>query len=235
MKETRMPTLTIKTVVCRLLAPLLLISTLPAWSADNAKDEETIKNAATVLQAMLDSKAVPASLLVTANCIIVLPGVKKIAVGVGGSGGRGPMTCRTGKNFSGDEWSAPAMYTIGGASAGLQVGATSTDFVLLIMSPSAVNKVLAGKNKVGSDLSAAAGPTGATTNASVSGTDIVSSSHAKGLFAGVSLDGASLEPDSSADQRLYNKAVSAHDIVMDNGVKATPAGQSLISLLEKRG
>ena len=112
-----MPTLQIKTYACRLLIPLLLVSTSPAWSADNTKDEETIKNAAAVLQAMLDSKTVPASLMVTANCIIVLPGVKKFAVGVGGSGGRGAMTCRTGKNFSGDEWSAPAMYTIGGASA----------------------------------------------------------------------------------------------------------------------
>src|SRR5215472_14934436 len=230
-----MPTLTIKTAVCRLLAPLLLISTLPAWSADDVKDEETIKNAAAVLQAMLDSKAVPSSLLVTANCIIVLPSVKKFAVGVGGSGGRGAMTCRTGKNFSGDEWSAPAMYTIGGASAGLQVGGTSTDLVLLVMSPSAVNKVLAGKNKIGSDLSAAVGPTSATAAASVNGKDIVSYSHAKGLFAGASVDGASLEPDSGADQRLYDKAVSAREIVLDNAVKATPAGQSLISLLEKRG
>jgi lipid-binding SYLF domain-containing protein len=230
-----MPALSIKTAVCRLLAPLLLISTLPASGADNAKDEETIKNAAAVLQAMLDGRAVPSSLLVTANCIIVLPNVKKFAVGVGGSGGRGAMTCRTGKNFSGDEWSAPAMYTIGGASAGLQVGGTSTDFVLLVMSPSAVNKVLAGKNKVGSDLSAAAGPTSATTPASVKGKDIVSYSHAKGLFVGASVDGASLDPDSSADQRLYDKAVSAREIVLDNAVKATPAGQSLISLLEKRG
>ena len=228
-----MPTLRIKTI-CLSLMSLLLISTISAWSAD-AKDEETIKNAATVLQAMLDSKAVPASLLVTANCIIVLPGVKKFAVGVGGSGGRGAMTCRTGKNFSGDEWSAPAMYTIGGASAGLQVGGTSTDFVLLVMSPAAVNKVLAGKNKIGSDLSAAAGPTSATVPASVNGKDIVSYSHAKGLFAGASIDGASLEPDSSADQRLYDKSVSAREIVLDNAVKATPAGQSLISLLEKRG
>jgi lipid-binding SYLF domain-containing protein len=229
-----MPTSTIKTILCRLLAALLVISSLPAWSAD-AKDEETIKNAATVLQAMLDGKAVPASLLVTANCIIVLPSVKKFAVGVGGSGGRGAMTCRTGKNFSGDEWSAPAMYTIGGASAGLQVGGTSTDFVLLVMSPSAVNKVLAGKNKVGSDLSAAVGPTSASAAASANGKDLVSYSHAKGLFAGVSIDGASLEPDSGADQRLYDKAVSAKEIVLDNAVKATPAGQSLISLLEKRG
>jgi SH3 domain-containing YSC84-like protein 1 len=230
-----MPTLQIKTYACRLLIPLLLISALPAWSADNTKDEETIKSAVTVLQAMLDSKTVPASLMVTANCIIVLPGVKKFAVGVGGSGGRGAMTCRNGKNFSGDEWSAPAIYTIGGASAGLQVGGTSTDIVLLVMSPSAVNKVLAGKNKVGSDLTAAAGPTGATATTSVSGKDIVSYSRAKGLFAGASVDGASLDPDPGADQRLYNKAVSAREIVLDNTVKATPAGQSLISLLEKRG
>jgi SH3 domain-containing YSC84-like protein 1 len=175
------------------------------------------------------------NLLVTANCILVLPSVKKFAVGVGGSGGRGPMTCRTGKNFSGDEWSAPAMYTIGGASAGLQVGGSSTDVVLLIMAPAAVNKVLDGKVKVGTDLTAAAGPSGATATGSVGGADILSYARTKGLFAGISLNGASLEPDSSADQRLYGKAVGAREIVLDNAVKATPAGQSLVSLLEKRG
>jgi SH3 domain-containing YSC84-like protein 1 len=225
----------IKTAISWLLTPLLLILTLPAWGSDKDKDEETIKNATAVLQAMLDSKVVPANLLVTANCILVLPGVKKFAVGVGGSGGRGPMTCREGKNFSGDEWSAPAMYTIGGASAGLQVGGSSTDFVLLIMAPPAVNKVLEGKNKVGSDLTAAAGPTGATTTGAVGGTDILTYGRAKGLFVGVSLNGASLEPDGGADQRLYDKAVSAREIVIDNAVKPTPAGQSLVAVLEKRG
>ena len=144
------------------------------------------------------------------------------------------MICRKDKNFSGDEWSAPAMYTIGGASAGLQLGGSSTDVVLLIMSPSAVNKVLAGNIKVGTDLTAAAGP-GATSTASVGGADILTYGRAKGLFAGISLNGASLEPDSSADQRLYGKAVSAREIVVDNAAKPTPAGQSLISLLEKRG
>ena len=228
-----MPTLKIRTVSW-LLASLLLVSILPAWGAEKSKDEETIQNAAAVLQAMLDSKAVPANLLVTANCIVVLPGVKKFAVGVGGTGGRGPMICRKDKNFSGDEWSAPAMYTIGGASAGLQLGGSSTDVVLLIMSPSAVNKVLAGNIKVGTDLTAAAGP-GATSTASVGGADILTYGRAKGLFAGISLNGASLEPDSSADQRLYGKAVSAREIVVDNAAKPTPAGQSLISLLEKRG
>jgi len=228
------PTLRIKTAVSWLLIFPFFMSSLHAWGAD-AKDEDTIKNAASVLEAMLDSKAVPANLLVTTNCILILPGVKKFAVGVGGTGGRGPMTCRTGQNFSGDQWSAPAMYTIGGASAGLQIGGSSTDFVLLIMAPAAVNKVLGGKVKVGSDLSAAAGPSGATSAGSVAGKDILTYGRAKGLFAGVSLDGASMEPDSVADQRLYDKPVSARDIVLGNAVKATPAGQSLVSLLEKRG
>ena len=220
-----------KTAISCLLASLLLNLTVPAWAVDKSKDEETIKNAATVLQAMLSSKAVPDSLLVTADCIIVLPSVKKFAVGVGGSGGRGAMSCRD-NNFSGSKWSAPAMYTIGGASAGVQLGGSSTDFVLLIMAPAAVNKVLAGKVKVGSDLTAAAGP-GATASSPV-GADILTYGRAKGLFAGISLDGASLEPDSGADQRLYDKTVSASQVVTDNAVKPTPAGQSLITVLDSR-
>jgi SH3 domain-containing YSC84-like protein 1 len=230
-----MPTSKIRASVSWLLVPLLLVSTLPGWGAEKGKDEQTLENATSVLQALLDSKVVPANLLVTTNCIIVLPGVKKFAVGVGGSGGRGAMTCRKGTNFTGDEWSAPAMYTIGGASAGLQVGGSSTDVVLLIMAPPAVNKVLDGKVKVGTDLTVAAGPSGATAQGSVGGADILSYARATGLFAGVSLNGASLEPASSDDQRLYGKAVSARQIVLENAVKPTPAGQSLISLLQKRG
>jgi len=229
-----MPMPGIKTSTSWVLTLLLVISTLPAWGAGKGKDEETIKHATMVLQAMLDSKAVPNSLLVIADCIIVLPGVKKFAVGVGGTGGRGSMTCRDGEKFTGSKWSAPAIFAISGASAGLQVGGSSSDFVLLVMAPAAVDKVLKGKTKVGSDLTAAAGPSGATTASSVRGTDIVTYGRAKGLFAGVSLNGASLEPDSDANQRLYEKTVSARDIVVDNAVKATPAGQSLVSLLESK-
>ena len=144
------------------------------------------------------------------------------------------MICRKDKNFSGDEWSAPAMYTIGGASAGLQLGGSSTDVVLLIMSPSAVNKVLAGKVKVGTDLTAAAGPGATAASQTVGGADILTYGRAKGLFAGISLDGASLEPDSSADQRLYDKAVTASQIVIDNAVAPTSAGQALIAVLDSR-
>jgi SH3 domain-containing YSC84-like protein 1 len=226
-----MPMPKLKTAVSWMLTSLVLVWTLPAWGADKAKDEETIRNATKVLEAMLTSKAVPESLLVTADCILILPSVKKFAVGVGGGGGRGPMTCREG--FSGSKWSAPAIFSIGGASAGLQVGGSSTDFVLLIMAPSAANKVLAGKTKVGSDLTAAAGPSGATT-ASSPGVDILTYRRAKGLFAGVSLNGATLNPDSSANQRLYDKTVGAREIVVDNAVKSTPAGESLVSLLESK-
>jgi SH3 domain-containing YSC84-like protein 1 len=223
-----------KTAMLSLLASLLLIfSTLPVWAADKGSDEETLGNATTVLQAMLASKDVPAEVLAKADCVIVLPNVKKFAFGVGGTGGRGPMTCRGGKNFGG-RWSAPAMFSIGGASAGFQIGGSSTDFVLLIMAPTAVDKVLAGKSKVGSDMTAAAGPSGATSAGSVGGADILTYGRAKGLFAGMSLSGASLAPDSDANQRLYGKAVSARDIVLANSVKATPGGQSLVSLLDSK-
>ncbi len=129
-----MPMRNRKTAV-RLLLVSSLLTTLPMWGADKTKDEETIRNAASVLQAMVSSKDVPHGVLVKADCIIVLPSVKKFAVGIGGTGGRGPMSCRTGSNFSG-KWSAPAMMSIGGASAGFQIGGTSSDFVLVILANS---------------------------------------------------------------------------------------------------
>jgi len=147
-----------KKVMHRFLASTLVILILvPVWAADKSKDEETLKNAATVLQTMLGSKNVPADVLARANCVIVLPDVKKFGFGIGGTGGRGPMVCRLGKSFSG-RWAAPAMYTLGGASFGLQVGGSSTDFVLLIMSQKGVDAVLKGKTKLGNEATAAAGP-----------------------------------------------------------------------------
>ena len=219
-----------KTVISCLLASLLLVLALPAWGADKTKDEETIRNATTVLQAMVGSKDVPASTVAKADCIIILPSVKKFAIGVGGTGGRGPMTCREGANFTG-KWGPPAMYTIGGASAGFQVGGTAKDFIILVMAPSAANKVLDGKVKVGSDATAAAG-SGAS--ASTSTADMLTYSRTSGLFAGVSLDGSSLDPDTDANQRLYGKSASAREIVEGGAVKATPAGQQLITLLNSK-
>src|SRR5271166_5878238 len=219
----------VKTAICFSLVSLLLLLTLPAWgAADKTKDEETIRNATTVLQAMVGSKDVPASTVAKAECIIILPSVKKFAVGIGGTGGRGPMVCREGADFTG-KWGPPAMYSIGGASAGFQVGGTAKDYIILVMAASAANKLLDGKVKVGSDATAAAG-SGAS--ASTGSADMLTYSRTSGLFAGVSLDGASLEPDSDANQRLYGKTVSAREVVEGTAVKPTPAGQQLASLLD---
>ena len=110
---------------------------------------------------------------------------------------------------------------------------SSTDFVALILEPSAANRLLEGKVRVGNDITATVGAQ--TSTGWVAGGDIVAFGRAKGLFAGTSLNGATLEPDESADQRLYQKAISARDIVLEDGAKPTPAGQSLISLLERVG
>ena len=220
-------------VLSLLTSALLLSSSLPVLGADKTKDEETIRNASTVLQAMVSSKDIPNSVLAKADCILVLPSVKKFAVGIGGTGGRGPMTCRTGPNFN-HKWSPPAMYSIGGASAGLQIGGTATDYVLVIMSKGAVAKVLNGKVKVGNDVTAAAGP-GASAGNAVGGADILTYSRTSGLFAGVSLNGATLNPDSDANQRLYGKSVSASEIVRTGDIKATPAGEAFASLLDSKG
>jgi lipid-binding SYLF domain-containing protein len=216
-----------------LIAVFFFALFVPAWGDDKSKDEETLKNAAKVLNDMTASKNVPLDLLGRANCIIVLPSVKKFGFGIGGSGGRGPMSCRGGKSFSG-KWSAPAMYTIGGASFGLQVGGSATDFVLLIMSQKGVDAMLKGRTKLGNEATAAAGPSGATHAGTVGGTDILTYADASGLFAGTSLGAATLEPDNEANQRLYDKAVTAKEIVVENAVKPTPGGQEFVSTLNTK-
>ena len=220
-----------KRVVCLLASLFLVLVTLPVWGASKADDEETLRNAATVLQAMLSTDSVPRSVLEKADCIMILPSVKKFAVGIGGTGGRGPMSCREGNGYTG-RWSPPAMYTIGGASAGFQVGGKSSDIVIAIMAPGAVDKVLNSKVKVGTDVSAAAGP-GASAGTMSNSADMLTYARSSGLFAGVSLDGASLETDSNANERLYGKPASAREIV-SGSVKPTPAGSSLASLLDSK-
>ena len=219
-------------VLTTLLASIaLLMVTLPAWGVSKSDDEQTIRNATTVLQARVSSNDIPKSVLEKADCIMMLPSVKKFAVGIGGTGGRGPLVCREGSGFSG-KWSPPAMYGIGGASAGFQVGGKASDVVIAIMASGAVDKVLNGKVKVGSDVSAAAGP-GAQAGTLSNTADMLTYSRSSGLFAGASLDGASLDPDANANERLYSKTASAKDIV-SGGVKPTTAGQELVSLLDSK-
>jgi len=209
---------------------LMMLSILPAWGADKTKDEETISNGTSVLTAMLSGGKVPADALAKAECVVVIPNLKKGGFVVGGSGGRGPMSCRTGADLNG-KWSPPAMYTASGMSVGLQAGGSSSDFVLLLMDKKAVDAFMKGKTKLGRDASVAAGPGAAA--ASI-GSDVLTYARTSGAFAGLSLGGTTLEPDNSANQRLYDKAVSARDIVSGNAVQPTAAGQAFVSLLDSK-
>jgi len=223
--------ITKKVLLCYLSFIVMVLVILPAFAADKQKDEETLRRANLVLQDMLDSKDISRDVLSKADCVLILPDVKKFGFGVGGSGGRGPLLCRRGEKFNG-KWSAPAMYSVGGASVGLQVGGSSTDFVLLLMDEKVVNQVLNGKTKMGTDATAAAGP-GATA-ASASDVDILTYGRAKGVFAGVSLGGSSVEADNDANYRLYGKTLTATDIVRGTGVKPTTDGQALVTMLDSK-
>jgi len=207
---------------------------VPAWAGDKQKDEDTLKNAAVVLQEVLNGNKIPQDVLSKADCVIVLPNVKKFGIGIGGSGGRGAMTCREGENFTG-KWSAPAMYSIGGASVGAQLGGSSTDFVLLVMGQKGVDAILQDKTKLGTDASATAGPSSANTGTTqVGGADIYTYARSKGLFAGVSIDGATLHQDVDANKRLYGNKAGAREIVRGMDVEVPAGGEPLVSLLNKQ-
>jgi SH3 domain-containing YSC84-like protein 1 len=209
-----------------LVTLLTLTCILPAWGGDKTKDEETLRNAANVLQTMISEGSVQQSLIEKAECVVVLPDVKKFGLGIGGTGGRGPMSCRT----SAGKWSDPVMYSIGGLSAGLQIGGSSSDIVLLVMSEKGKDALLKGETKMGADATAAAGP-GATAKGTPD-SDILTYARSGGLFAGASLGGASLKPDNDANERLYGKGVSAKNIVAGN-VAMPPGGETFLATLGK--
>jgi lipid-binding SYLF domain-containing protein len=223
--------ITRKALLCYLSSIVMALLIPPAFAADREKDEETLRHANIVLQDMVNSKDISPTLLSKADCVLILPDVKKFGFGIGGEGGRGPLLCRGGQTFEG-KWSTPAMYSVGGASIGLQVGGSSNDFVLLLMTEKVANQVLNGKTKMGTDATAAAGP--GSTAASASDADILTYGRAKGVFAGVSLGGATVEPDNDANYRLYGKTLTATDIVRGTDVKPTTDGQALVTMLDSK-
>jgi lipid-binding SYLF domain-containing protein len=200
------------------------------------KEEERVENSGKVMQEILNAPdSIPQSVLDKADCVVVLPSVVKAAFIVGGSYGRGVMTCRGGKDFQG-KWGAPTMMALEGASGGFQIGGQATDFVLLLMNPRSASGILTSKVKLGGDASAAAGPVGRTASAETDATmraEILSYSRARGAFAGVSLEGSTLRPDNDANAKLYGKKIEAKEIVLDGVVKAPPSASTLISTLDK--
>ena len=216
-----------------LLTALLLVLSSGPLLADKETDER-LANAAKAFDEIMSApdKGIPGSVLDKAACVVIVPGMKKGAFIVGGSFGRGAVSCRS-KGKAG--WGAPAMVELGGASVGFQIGADSTDVVMLIMERSGMDSLLKSKFTLGGDASVAAGPVG---RASAAETDaamrakILSYSRSRGAFAGVSLKGTTLNQDEDANKAVYGKALNSDEILA--GGIATPAGaQPLIQILTK--
>ncbi len=220
------------TIVAALVA--LSALTVPVQGDTEA---ERLRNSATVLKEIFGMPdSIPKDLLDKAECVIVFPSVKKVAVGVGGSYGRGAMSCRSGENYDGP-WTVPAMFALEGASIGFQLGGQATDYVLLVMNDRGAESVLTSKVKLGADASAAAGPKGRTAGAStdiVMRAEILTYSRSRGLFAGVSLEGSTLRSDGDANANVYGKQLSAKEIVRGPAVKPTAEGQLVIDILSRR-
>src|SRR6267378_3473458 len=175
-----------------------------ASASEQVKDDDRLRKCGTVLKEILDvPDNISQDLLDKADCVVVFPSVLKAAFIVGASYGRGAMSCRKGENFRGP-WGAPTMMALEGGSVGLQIGGEATDFVLLVMNESGARGILASKVKLGGDAAVAAGPVGRDASAEADATlraEILSYSRARGLFAGVSLEGSTIRPDNGDNQR----------------------------------
>lgn len=214
------------------LSILMVVSPLSAAT----EAEKRLASCGTVLEEILDiPDALPRELLDKAECAVVIPSVKKFALGFGGSYGRGALVCRTGESFTG-RWGPPAMFRLEGGNIGFQLGGQATDFVLLVMNPKGARSLMRSKVKLGADAAAVAGPKG---RAAVAATDaymraeILSYSRSRGLFAGVSLEGSTLRPDNKANKRLYGREISASDIALGAKASVPASGRHLVGLLQK--
>jgi len=218
-------------------AAFLLVLTNGAIFAKKDKVEERLAECGLVMKEILKiPEGIPQDLLDKAECVAVMPSVKKAAFGIGGSYGKGALVCRTGKDYDGP-WGPPAMYRLEGMSIGFQLGGSATDFVLLVMNPRGVQSLIKSKVKLGADASAAAGPKGRTTSAETDvlmTAEILTYSRSKGLFAGVSLKGSTLREDSGDNKDLYGRKISAKEIILESKVKTPQGAKELVLVLQER-
>jgi lipid-binding SYLF domain-containing protein len=206
-------------------ALILVFACGTALSADNKTTERLQKSGEVINEVMITTEqGIPSDLLRKAVCVAVVPSYKKVALGIGGSGGKGALVCRRGGNGA---WGAPWMFQMGGPSIGLQIGGQSTDFVLLIMNPEGARKFVSGHSKLGADASVAGGPVGRTSGASTGAlmqTEILTYSRSRGAFAGLSLEGQVIKDDGGANEDIYGRKLDAKDILFGNtGVPAAAA------------
>ena len=220
-----------------ILLTLLPVITDAARASDQSKDDNRLQNCGAVLKEVLNvPDNIPQDLLDKADCVVVFPSVLKAAFIVGGSYGRGAMSCRRGQDFRGP-WGAPTMMALEGGSFGFQIGGDATDFVLLVMNESGARGILASKVKLGGDAAVAAGPVGRDVSAESDASlraEILSYSRSRGLFAGVSLEGSTIRPDNGDNRRVYGRNIPARDIVLSGKVEVPQAAQQFVSTLDAR-
>jgi SH3 domain-containing YSC84-like protein 1 len=211
-----------------LIAGLLCIATV--FPAVAQKADKRLAESTEVLKTIAAKSEIPNTAWSKTKCVLIYPSVKKVGIGIGVSYGRGVLVCRTGANMDG-KWGAPIMYTLDTGSLGAQLGSTSTDYVLLVITQRGADKILSGKLKLGAGASAVAGPAGA--NAATfndPNIDILSYSQSKGLFAGASLGSASMSSDDKVNAQLYNKDIDGAQILRTEKIPA--AAEPLIAAIK---
>jgi lipid-binding SYLF domain-containing protein len=211
---------------------ILAVAAAAASTTVLKADADRLKDASIVLTEMAGAadNGIPQNLLGKAQCVVIIPGVKKAALGVGGQYGRGYISCRTASG-----WSAPGGIRIEGGSVGFQIGGSDTDVILLVLNDRGVDRLLSSKFTVGADAAVAAGPIGRQASAQTDATmtaEILAWSRSRGVFAGISLQGSTLREDTSENKDLYGSEISNKDIVKGNHA-APPAAADLMTALSK--
>jgi len=200
------------------------------------KEQKRLEDCGVVMQEVLNvPENIPHELLEKAECVIVIPSVKKLAFGIGADYGRGAMVCRTGEHFRGS-WGAPAMYALEGGSVGFQIGGEATDLILLVMNDRGMDSILSSKVKLGADASVAGGPKGRDASADTDAwmrAEILSYSRSRGAFAGVSLEGSTIRPDDDASADVYGRPMKASEIVRGEHTGVPGTGRRLVNALQK--
>jgi len=200
------------------------------------KEQKRLEESGVVMQEVLNiPDNIPHELLEKAECVIVIPSVRKLAFGVGAEYGRGAMVCRTGEKFRGP-WGAPAMYALEGGSIGFQIGGEATDLILLVMNNRGMESILSSKVKLGADASVAGGPKGRDASADTDAwmrAEILSYSRSRGVFAGISLEGSTIRPDDEASEQVYGHAIKAKEIVRGEHTGVPATGRNLVDVLQK--
>jgi lipid-binding SYLF domain-containing protein len=215
---------------------LVLAAGIPAIAQLDDKVADRLWESAKILDELTNAPdgGVPGELLRRAECVAVIPAVKKAALGIGGLYGRGAVSCR--KDNGKGPWGAPSMLALGGGSFGLQLGGQSTDVVMLFMTPDSMKYLLRDKVTLGGDVSAAAGPKGRAASAQTSASmraEILTYARSRGLFAGISLNGAALTPDKDANRSLYNGNIEAKDLLMQGNTAIPEPAKKFIEAVTR--